>query len=207
MLLLRTFAPCLLLAVLGQQVSLSSAAADQLPGRAQRSGGKSAAAGQGKFSTKDRTQCTWSAKDVGDDVRLLVKCENPEERTAGGSCEYTGKPQRCPGYRSDPRGFWKQVGRALKRLQGRACRDRSALVRTGMCKRAPRDAHFKLDPSTSRTSSQAEDVRAPQPTQPPRGPTACTGRAHHRKTAAEHCGSSWASVCTFFLSMLQSEDC
>ncbi|XP_028265138.1 fibroblast growth factor-binding protein 1-like [Parambassis ranga] len=216
MLLLRTFAPWLLLAFLGQQVYLSSGAAEKLPGRAQRSGAKSAATGQGKFSTKDKTQCTWSAKDVGDNVKLLVKCENPEARATGGTtdlrtCEYTGKPQRCPGYQSDPKGFWKQVARALKRLQSKACRDQSALVRAGMCKRAPRDAHFKLDPTSSRTSSQAEVVRAPPPTQPPRsassGPTACTRRADHRKTAEEYCSSSWASVCTFFLSMLQSEDC
>ncbi|XP_008291210.1 fibroblast growth factor-binding protein 1 [Stegastes partitus] len=218
MLLLRTLAPCLLLAFLGQQVSLSSAArsADKLTGRAQRSDNKGA---RGKFSTRDKMQCTWSVRVVGDTVKLPVKCENPEARIKGGvtdlSCEYNAKPATCPGYLSDPRGFWKQVGRALKKLQSKVCKDERALVKAGMCKRAPKDAHFKLNIFSSVSAAQSGDV----PTPPPRtttttsspgtgtGPTACTKRADHSKTAEDYCSSSWASVCSFFLSMLQSEDC
>ncbi|XP_051241552.1 fibroblast growth factor-binding protein 1-like [Dicentrarchus labrax] len=230
MLLLRTFAPWLLLAFLGQQVSPSSGARNKnrgadktvtpAPDRAQRSGDKSAATGRGKFSSKDKMQCTWVAKDVADTVRLSVKCENREARVKGGvtdlECRYNAKPQRCPGYQSDPKGFWKQVARALKRLQGKVCRDERALVRAGMCKRAPRDAHFKLDMSSSVSAAQSGDT-PPLPLSnstststsspaAPAGTTACT-RADHRRKAEEHCSSSWASLCSFFFSMLQSDDC
>ncbi|XP_022593803.1 fibroblast growth factor-binding protein 1 [Seriola dumerili] len=224
MLLLRTFAPWLLLAFLGQQVSLSSGARNKTrgadktvvptTGRAQRSGNKGAATGRGKFSLKDEMQCTWGARDMGDTVRLSVKCEDPKARVKGGitdmECEYTAKPQSCRGYGSDPKGFWKQVARAIKRLQGKVCKDERALVKAGMCKRAPRDAHFKLDITSSVISAQSGDPETPPPL-PTRstsaGPTACTGRADHRKTAEEYCNSSWASVCSFFFSMLQGEDC
>ncbi|XP_041790043.1 fibroblast growth factor-binding protein 1-like [Chelmon rostratus] len=222
MLLLRTFAPWLLLAFLGRQVSLSSGVrhanrgADRTPapGRAQRSGDKTAANGRGKFSIDAGMQCTWGARDVADAVRLTVKCENPEARIKGGvtdlECQYNGKPQRCPGYQSDPKGFWKQVGRAFKRLQGKACRDDRALVRATMCKRAPRDAHFKLDMSSSVASAQSGQAETPLP---PRfnstaaRPTACTRRADHQRKAEEHCSSSWVSLCSFFFSILQSDDC
>ncbi|XP_023147697.2 fibroblast growth factor-binding protein 1 [Amphiprion ocellaris] len=223
MLLLRTVAPCLLLSFLGQQVSLCSGArsADKQTGKAQRSDNNGAASGRGKFSTRDKMQCTWSATVVGDAVKLPVRCENLEARIKGGvtdlQCEYNAKPATCPGYLSDPRGFWKQVARAFKRLQSKVCRDERALVRAGMCKRAPKDAHFKLDISTSVVAAQSGGPE-PAPPRPPRptlptttgngtGPTSCTKRADHHKTAVEYCSSSWASVCSFFLSMLQSEDC
>lgn len=226
MLLMRTFAPWLLLAFLGQQVSLSSGARNKslgadnavtpAPGRAQRSGNKPAVNGRGKFSINDKMQCTWGAKDVGETVRLSVKCQDQEARIKGGvtdlQCEYNAKPQHCPGYQSDPKGFWKQVTRAFKRLKGKTCKDDRALVKAGMCKRAPRDAYFKLDVSSSVVSAQSGEPETPQPL-PPRsnntdsaGPTACSGRADQRKKAEEHCGG-WASVCNFLFSMLQSDDC
>ncbi|KAG8014683.1 Fibroblast growth factor-binding protein 1 [Nibea albiflora] len=199
MLLLRTFAPWLLLAFIGHQVSLSSGARNKnkavektvtpASGRAQRSGDKSAATGRGKFSTNDKMQCTWTATNVGAIMRLS----------------------------SDRKNFWKQVSRAFKRMQGKVCKDDRALVKAGMCKRAHRDAHFKLDLSSSVTSAQSGEPETPKLPQPPRStaastptstsPTACTKRADHRKKAEEHCSSSWASLCTFFFSMLQSDDC
>ncbi|XP_041641428.1 fibroblast growth factor-binding protein 1-like [Cheilinus undulatus] len=229
--LLKTFFPLLLLAFLGQQVSLSSGARNKTrgagktvtsaPGRAQRSRNKSPATGRGKFViSEDKMQCTWVAKDVRDTVKLSFKCENPEARIKGGvtdiQCDYNGKPQRCPGYQSDPKGFWKQVTRAFKRLRGKVCKDSRALVKAGMCKRATRDAHFKLDINTSVVSAQSggeEPVPTLPPPPPPRStglsparPTACMGREEQRKKAKENCGR-WFSLCTFFMSMLQSEDC
>ncbi|XP_073319011.1 fibroblast growth factor-binding protein 1-like [Pagrus major] len=226
MLLLSTFTPWLLLAFLGQQVSLSSAARNKnrgtvtaSPGRAQRSGSKSAASGKGKFSiTADKMQCTWAAKDVADAVRLTVKCENPEARIIGGTtdleCQYNGKPKLCPAYESNPQGFWKQVTRAFKRHQGKVCKDDRALVKAVMCKRAPRDVHFKLDIDSAVASAQSGGYPEIPPPPPPRststpnasavgptGPTAC------QRKAEEHCSSSWASLCTFFFSMLQNDEC
>ncbi|XP_070684409.1 fibroblast growth factor-binding protein 1-like [Pempheris klunzingeri] len=219
MFLLRTFAPWLLLAFLGQQVSLSSGARNrsrgadktvtQAPSRVQRGGNKPAATGRGKFSISEQIHCTWGARDVGDTVRLSVKC------VQGGvtdiRCDYNAKPQSCPGYLSDNKGFWKQVGRAFKKLKDKVCSDDRALVRTGMCKRAPRDAHFKLDMPSSVSSGQSGEPQTPRPLPPlppstAAAPSACTGRANHRRKSEEHCGS-WASVCAFFFSMLQSDDC
>lgn len=230
MLLLKTFAPLLLLAFLGQQVSLSSAARNKYrgadktvttvaPDRAQRSGNKPAASGRGKFS-RDKMQCTWVAKDVGDIVRLTVKCEDPVARIEGGvtdlRCAYNGKPQSCPGYQSNNKGFWKQVVRAFKRLQDKVCQDDRALVKASMCRRATRDAHFKLDISSSVASAQSgrDEHTLPRPETPRSTSTsnstageACTKRANHQKTAEETCSGSWASVCNFFMSLLQTDDC
>ncbi|XP_058496587.1 fibroblast growth factor-binding protein 1-like [Solea solea] len=243
MLLLGSVAPWMLLVFLGPHLSLSSASvrsktrgADRSvvpqPGRAQRSENKVAAIGGGKFTLKDKMQCTWTARDARGAVRLLVKCENPEARVKGGTtemkCEYTAKPQSCPGFQSDPKSFWKQVARALKRLQGKVCRDERALVKAGMCKRAPRDAHFKLDINSAVISAQSGDLET-TPTPPQTRttstttqsstrsskrsstsstsvrPSACSGGADHRKTAEEYCSSSWASVCSFFFSVLQND--
>ncbi|XP_034452150.1 fibroblast growth factor-binding protein 1-like [Hippoglossus hippoglossus] len=226
LLLLRTLAPWMLLAFLGHQVTLCSGARNKTrgadkpvnppAGRGQRSGhDKGAATGRGKFTLKDKTQCTWGARDLGQAVRLSVKCENPEARVTGGTtameCKYDGKPQSCPGYLSDPKGFWKQVARAFKRLQGKVCKDQRSLVRAGMCKRAPRDAHFKLDRSSSVASSQGGDPKttaAPRP-RTTSTTTTSTGQdcTRHQKTAEQYCSSSWASVCSFFFSMVQSDDC
>ncbi|KAI4832533.1 hypothetical protein KUCAC02_015497 [Chaenocephalus aceratus] len=229
MLFLTTVVPWLLLAFLGQQVSLSSGARNKhrgadktvtaAPDKAPRSGDKSAANGRGKFSINNKMQCTWGAKAVGDAVKLSVKCEDREARIKGGvtdiKCEYNGKPQSCAGYKSNNKSFWKQVARAFKKLQGKVCSDESKLVRAGICKRAPRDAHFKLDimSSVNLTQSGEPETHLPPPPQPrataaaPVKPTACTARVNHLKTAEDNCSGSWASVCNFFLTMLQSEDC
>lgn len=237
MILLRTFASCLLLSFVAQQVSMSSGArtggnngaertVSAAAGRAQRSRSKSAVSGRGKF-TKENMQCTWTAQDAGESVKLSVLCEDPEARRRGGmselQCNYYGKPRSCPAYASNPSGFWKQVSRAFKRLHAEVCYDDRKLVKAGMCKRAPREAHFKLDVFSSIASAQSGgDDDTPPPRPWPQAPTpeilttqtntsssgeACTERVDHRKTAEEYCSSSWASVCSFFLSMLQSGDC
>lgn len=243
MLLLSTFTPWLLLGFLAQHLCLSSGARDKgrsaaqkppaqglapVVERAQRSGGRSEGATRYKFHIKDGMQCAWTVISVGDRVKLSVKCENPRARVEGGetdlSCDYYAKPQTCPGFQTDPKGFWKQVARALKRLQRKVCRDERALVKAGMCKRAPGDAHFKLDVFSSVASAQSGvDITVPTrprtstspptastattTTQAPRGTTSCKGRADHQKTAEEYCSSSWASLCSFLLSMVQNEDC
>ncbi|XP_060951196.1 fibroblast growth factor-binding protein 1-like [Limanda limanda] len=220
MLLLRTLAAGMLLALLGHQVSADRPVHPPGP-RAHRSGqDKGDATGRGKFTLKDKTPCTWGSRDSGRGVRLSVRCENPAG-TSSMECKYNGKPQSCPGYTSNPKGFWKQVARAFKRLQDKVCKDQGSLVRAGMCKRAPRDAHFKLDPSSVVVSSQGAD---PKTTAAPRTTTISTTTTiiststsnststgpdctKHRKTAEEYCSSSWASVCSFLFSMVQTDDC
>ncbi|XP_017296174.1 fibroblast growth factor-binding protein 1 [Kryptolebias marmoratus] len=204
MFLLRTLALCLLVAPLQQQ---RLSAAGRAPGPA---GGP--VSGRGRFSTSDRMQCTWTARDAGDSVNLRVRCQNPEARVAGGitdmSCEYRGRPRSCPAFGSDPRGFWKQVGRALRKLRARLCRDERAPVRAGMCRRAPGDVNFLLDVDSLEFSAQSGEPQTPSPAPAPAAlPTSCTGPADQRRTAEEHCSGAWASVCSFFMSMLQTDAC
>ncbi|KAM7394452.1 hypothetical protein PAMP_021256 [Pampus punctatissimus] len=204
MFLMRTFATCLLMAFLAQQVSLSSGQGSgskfrkqrPAPGRAQKSGG-SAALHSGKFSTKYNMQCAWEARDVGEDtVKLSVKCENPEARVKGGvtaiSCDYNAKPQKCKKYASSSKNFWKQVSRALNKLQEKVCKDERALVKTSVCKRAHTDSHFRLDISSSVSSTQSGDLHTPPPPPPPQptsastsASTACTKRADHSQKAED----------------------
>ena len=252
MLLLRTLALWMLLAFLGHQVSLCSGARNRTrgadkpgnppAGRAQRSGhDKGGATGRGKFTLKDKTQCTWGARESGGVVSVSVKCENREARVTGGTpaleCKYNGKPQSCPGYISNPKGFWKQVARGFQRLQGKVCKDPSSLVRASMCKREPRDTHFKLDRSSSVASFQGGDLKttaaarprttstttaAPPPrttstttttTAAPRPRTTSNSTStgqdcpSHREKAEQYCSSSLASICSFFFSMVQTDDC
>uniref|UniRef100_A0AAQ4QEE3 Fibroblast growth factor binding protein 1b n=2 Tax=Gasterosteus aculeatus aculeatus TaxID=481459 RepID=A0AAQ4QEE3_GASAC len=212
MLLLRTVAPWMLLVFLGQQVSLSCGT--RYTKGVQMSGYMPAASGRGKFLATDKMLCSWGTEDVGDTVRLSVRCKDQKTRVKGAvadlECQYNAKPQSCPGYRSDARGFWKQVARALKKLRGKVCKDGRALVRAGMCKRAPRDAHFKLDVPSPVASVEAADQedREPLPTRSvSAAPTACGARADHWETAEEKCGSAWASVCNFLLSIVQRDEC
>ncbi|KAM7419487.1 hypothetical protein PAMA_016550 [Pampus argenteus] len=225
MFLMRTFATCLLMAFLVQQVSPSTKLRKQRPadravssasGGAQKSGA-SAAIRSGKFSTNNNMQCEWEARNVGNTVKLSVKCENPEARIKGGvtdlNCDYIGKPQKCNRYAPSSRTFWKQLSRALIKLQDKLCTDERALVKPGLCKRAHKDSHFKLDVGSSVVSAQSGSRH--EPSLPPPSPqpnststsTACTKRADHRQTAEEYCNSSWASVCSFFFSMVQSNEC
>lgn len=215
MLFLGTVAPWLLAAVLGSQGQGVDWPETPLPGN--RSGDRSAASGRGKFTiVEDSMQCTWVARDVADTIRLAVHCQNPEARVNGGvtdiECEYSGRPQRCPDYQANHKLFWNQVGRALKRLQGKVCKDESALVKTPVCKRAPRSAHFKLDISTSVVSAQSGQTDYDYPPPPPPS-TASTSNgtecaaSSSRTKAEEKCSSRWVSLCAFFFSILEGDDC
>uniref|UniRef100_A0AAV2LK66 Fibroblast growth factor binding protein 1b n=1 Tax=Knipowitschia caucasica TaxID=637954 RepID=A0AAV2LK66_KNICA len=232
MLVLRSAFPWIVVSILAL-LSLCSGARDRPRSkgvtRAPRGSGE--ASSRGKFNLKNGMQCSWVTKDVSRGVKMTVKCQDPQARVTGGvtdvECAYNAKPQSCPGYQSNPKAYYKQVSRALKKLQGGLCQDERALVKVGMCKRAPRDAHFKLDRSTSVFAAQSGVDPSPHPKNPstistttrrsatptpPAGvdrvtPTDCKRRADHRTVAQEYCNSSWASVCSFFFSMLQSEDC
>lgn len=175
---------------------------------------------KGKFSTKDKTQCTWKAEGT-DTYVMTVTCNKGKETR---ECTYTARPDTCPGYTGNTKGYWKQIGRAIKK-QKKLCQDPSALIRTGMCKRAPEDAHFKLtDTTTNADLTKAVPTRKPAagkkqvPTTTKRTTTvvttegtkpdkSCTERVDHMKLAEEKCGGTWASLCNFFFTIVQSGDC
>lgn len=156
---------------------------------------------KGKFSAKDKTQCTWVA--TGDDAFVLgVNCKKGETSF---DCKYVAKPATCPGYESNVKAYWKQIARALKK-QKKLCLDSTALIKAGMCRKAPNDAHFKLnntprDVVVPRTTIQTHSP----PYVSPSGAKSCT--VDKKRLAEEYCAGSWSSLCTFFFSMVQNDDC
>ncbi|KAJ8281474.1 hypothetical protein GJAV_G00068100 [Gymnothorax javanicus] len=148
---------------------------------------------KGKFTTKDKTKCTWLA-DEGDTVTLAVVCE---KGGVGFNCEYTARPAACAPYALNPKAYWKQIARSLKK-QRNICEDATALVRAGMCKKAPKVAHFKLLISTP----------APPPPETPGGSSSENEScSHQNKLAEEYCSGSWVNLCNFFFTMVQTDDC
>ncbi|XP_041652749.1 fibroblast growth factor-binding protein 1 [Cheilinus undulatus] len=148
---------------------------------------------KGKVVTKDKSECTWAA--TGEDVFILgVSCKKGGRSS---SCEYVSRPTLCPQYVSNPKLYWKQITRALKK-QKTLCQDGAALVRAGMCRKADREAHFRLN-----TQTQTDPPPSPQPS--PGAVKSC--QSENMKLAEEYCNKSWLSVCTFFFTMVQDYDC
>lgn len=155
---------------------------------------------KGKTVTKDDGECQWAA--TGQDVVVLaVTCK---KGGASFGCEYEARPSACPQYASDARLYWKQMARALKK-QKSLCRDRRATIKAGMCRRAVRDAHFRLRGDWGKAAAAA--VTAPSPTPQPDLGGATTCPSKNKKRAEEFCNESWSSFCIFFFTMVQGDDC
>ncbi len=149
---------------------------------------------KGKLVTKDKSECTWAA--TGEDLFVLgVTCKKGDRSF---SCEYIARPSTCPKYTSNVNLYWKQMARALKK-QKTLCQDSNVLVRTGMCRGAARDAHFRLRNAQRKTSL---------PSTPHPASTAVKScKADNKKLAEEFCSDSWSSVCTFLFTMVKDYDC
>ncbi|XP_056328581.1 fibroblast growth factor-binding protein 1 [Danio aesculapii] len=156
-------------------------------GRAQRTDGSP----KGRFSLKDGARCSWSSARDGDAFVLGITCKTREE-TFG--CEYVAKPTACQQYASNNKLYWKQIGHSLTK-QKRLCRDSRALVRAGVCRSAPAEAHFKL--REARAISRV----------PLTGNNLCPDRIERLRVAEEYCSSSWSSLCTFLFLMLENDEC
>lgn len=149
---------------------------------------------KGKIVTNDKSECTWAATGEGV-FSLGVNCTKADKSF---SCEYVATPAVCPQYASNVELYWKQIARALKK-QKDLCRDSSALVRTGLCKGAARDAHFRLRSALRMTASPS----SPQP-----AATAVKScQPDNKKLAEEYCRDSWSSFCIFFFTMVQDDGC
>lgn len=149
---------------------------------------------QGKFTTKVKSQCTWAA--TGDyDAVLTVSCKKGQKSF---ECAYIARPTTCPQYTSNAKLYWKQVARSLKK-QKKLCYDQTSLVKAGMCRKAPQDAHFKL--------SQLPKEVAKQIPPSSRDNELCPDQIDKRAFVEEYCSRSWSSLCAFLFSMVQNEDC
>ncbi|XP_029917974.1 fibroblast growth factor-binding protein 1 [Myripristis murdjan] len=197
MALLTNFTVLLVLACISQQLVMSSSQKGTgRKGRADRKDRDSRGRQphpvmplpvKGKLVAKDKSQCTWVA--TGEDLFTLgVNCRKGDKSF---SCEYTAKPNACPLYASSAELYWKQIARALRK-QRKLCQDSDALIRAGMCRKSPRDAHFRLSSAPPSPLGLAA-VKSCKPV--------------NQKLAEEYCSNSWTSVCTFFFSIVQNGDC
>ncbi|CAN9514595.1 unnamed protein product [Ophioblennius macclurei] len=143
---------------------------------------------KGKLVTKAKEDCTWTA--AGEDVWVLgVTCR---KGSSSFSCEYEARLAVCPEFSSNRKLFWKQVTRSLKK-QKRLCRDSESLVRTGLCRRAARDAHFRLRSEHKQKSARLQPATSCQST--------------NQRLAEEYCSDGWSSFCTFFFTLVKDDDC
>lgn len=154
---------------------------------------------KGKTVAKDGSECQWAATGQ----ELVVLAVNCKKGGSSFSCEYEARPSACPQFASDAGLYWKQVTRALKK-QKSLCRDRRVIIKAGMCRRAVRDAHFRLRGGRGKTAATvATPSTTPQSYLP--GVTSCP--RNNKKRAEEFCHESWSSFCIFFFTMVQSDDC
>ncbi|XP_036439309.1 fibroblast growth factor-binding protein 1 [Colossoma macropomum] len=153
---------------------------------------------EGSFTARDSSLCTWTASGEKT-FALRIACES--EARGKFTCEYAGEPAACSAYGTGARRYWRQVGRALAK-QKQLCADERAVVRAGMCVRAPPAAHFRLArPETGPKTTTTASVDFPESTT--RAPE-CAESADHRRLAEEKCGEAWASICTFLFTIVQS---
>ncbi|XP_051983519.1 fibroblast growth factor-binding protein 1 [Xyrauchen texanus] len=202
----RTLALLLFLTCLSQLIftAMTESIKERRKGKRQESRGDNAiAVFKGKFTTKDKAQCSWVARGE-DTYTLTVTCKPGKGDEL--SCKYSAKPATCTEYFFNPKSYWKQIARSLKK-QKKLCMDQRALLRAGMCKRAPQDAHFKLIETTQAKPTKAEKTPTTTNATLPDTKSKCTERVDHSKLAKEKCGDSWASLCTFLFTIVQSGDC
>ncbi|KAM9741793.1 fibroblast growth factor-binding protein 1 [Menidia menidia] len=150
---------------------------------------------KGKLLTRDKAECSWVA--TGEDpVILNITCKKADGILR---CEYAARPGSCPQYASNGDLYWKQISRALKK-QRSLCGGRSALVKAGVCRKAPQSAHFRLQ--------VAQKKETFSPFVPPVTAEAVKScRPANRKLAGEFCKASWTSLCTFLFTMVKDYDC
>lgn len=148
-----------------------------------------------KLVTRDGSQCSWTTK--GDDPLLLfITCRKGEKSFV---CTYRARPALCSQYATKTSLYWKQITRALKK-QNSLCHNETALVRAGMCKQAPRDAHFRLV-----VAQKTETPLSYSPPSPKTAAKSCLPK--NKKVAKEICSDTWSSLCMFFSTMVNNYDC
>ncbi|KFO95914.1 Fibroblast growth factor-binding protein 2, partial [Calypte anna] len=102
------------------------------------------------FRTKTKDVCTMSISG-DEEMKLRIEC-----KSQGMSywCEFTGKPSVCRSYRNNPKIYWNQIARELRKLP-HACESTEVLEIT-MCQRAPTEAFMRQIAA----GMEAEDLAA-----------------------------------------------
>ncbi|XP_038601879.1 fibroblast growth factor-binding protein 1 [Tachyglossus aculeatus] len=174
---------------------------------------------KGKFSTKDKADCTWAVTQQDATSTLTVECKRGNSVFG---CAYAGNPSSCPQFKGNEKPYWKQISRVLRKQKG-ICQDPGSVLKSWLCKKGSSGAALKMVNSTlSKSESGSEDKSE----QGGLGGTIPTARAENRavaegtpnceedediinqrKVVDEYCGHSWSSLCRFFLTMLQDNTC
>ncbi|KAM4810099.1 fibroblast growth factor-binding protein 1 [Rhinophrynus dorsalis] len=165
---------------------------------------------QGKFSTKDKANCVWSVTETGT-VTLKINCTRGESVF---SCTFGGNPSSCAKYAANQKSYWKQITRALRK-QKNICQESKTVLKSKECKKGPEQAHLRYISSSflltneDKGSNQAEAKPTVQVnlTDATKDCAGDSDEAERKRAAAEYCGESWSSFCTFFFSMVQSKSC
>uniref|UniRef100_A0A8C5LLA1 Fibroblast growth factor binding protein 1 n=1 Tax=Leptobrachium leishanense TaxID=445787 RepID=A0A8C5LLA1_9ANUR len=164
---------------------------------------------QGKFVSKDKAECVWSVTGT-ETVTLNVQCSKGETQL---SCSFGGSPSTCPQYRENQKNYWKQITRALRK-QKNICMDTKAVLKSKECKKGLKEAHLSYvisPPLVAEDKGNSHgDLNTPVHVNVPGDNTECVEDvdvAEKRRIAEEYCGSSWSSLCSFFISMLESKSC
>ncbi|XP_075705462.1 fibroblast growth factor-binding protein 1 [Rhinoderma darwinii] len=162
---------------------------------------------QGKFLSKDKTNCIWSVS--GSEI-LNVECTKGETKV---SCAYGGNPAACPNYIANQKLYWKQIIRALKK-QNNICQDQKAVLKSKECKKGPPEAHLSyLLPSVPGPHHEHKVQEEPRPTtkvdiiEAKKDCVEDEDVVERQRLAKEYCGDSWSSLCSFFFSMVQDKSC
>ncbi|XP_072921073.1 fibroblast growth factor-binding protein 1-like [Hemitrygon akajei] len=149
---------------------------------------------EGKVVGKNKEECRWTLRgDEGGDRNLRLACKAGHDAYW---CEFTGNPVACQKYASNEKTYWKQVIRALKKVD---CSDPSSVLKASLCKKT-KSAHMKMTRSSLLPAAAGEEKDSkesvPFATDGSEGPDI-------NKIAAEHCSESWGSLCKFMLSAFQ----
>ncbi|NWY50998.1 FGFP1 protein, partial [Chionis minor] len=181
-------------------------------------GGK--ASPKGKFKTKENAECTWAVTGMNA-ATVRVECKHGDSEFW---CEFSGEPSTCPQYAANQKFYWKQVSRSLKK-QKQICQDPKSVVKSKVCRKGPRSAHFKLTHSSLLTSGGAAKGNTihhvKEVVQTPAASSVTEKKLEHsppdcvedidyidqKKVAEEYCPESLLSFCNFFITMVQDKKC
>ncbi|XP_063166340.1 fibroblast growth factor-binding protein 1-like [Candoia aspera] len=163
--------------------------------RGQRNRGQNGSHMKGKFTTKEKAECSWNVNEK-ETVLLTVDCKNGDNDF---SCAFSGSPSTCQRYAENKKVFWKEITRSLKK-QKNLCKDPKALLKAKVCKTGPPTAHLRL----------VMDARQETPKQPEKGSSDCVEEVDYmdqKKVAEEYCSETWQPLCYFLVSMIQDKKC
>ncbi|KAG8591484.1 hypothetical protein GDO81_000195 [Engystomops pustulosus] len=164
---------------------------------------------QGKFVSKDKAECIWSVSET-ETVVLNVECTKGDIKL---TCVFGGNPATCPNYAANPKSYWKQITRALRK-QKNLCQDQKAVLKSKECRKGPAEAHLRYILTSVQVPNHEHKVQEePKPTtkvniaEPTTDCVEDPDVLEKRRLAKDYCGDSWGSLCLIFFSMVQGSSC